>query len=244
MCAPALPDPQRARHRPPIERTSTFEASQRLRIPTIQAWRNPSQQAPVAVGSIPRQPATAQSQRRHPRASPAVLSLGKERGHGRSVALWTRRLSGEQRTGEGSTRSRISRDSRPSCSPSPSPSHRSAKFVKLTPTQQLPIHERSASRIDNQHTGAIVVVGQRLHIDDLIGTLLRSGEKWTVLTLPAIAEKEGYIPIGPGRWHLRRVGDLLIRNNRSASFSKRFVLKTPKYMPLNISKVRSRPAAS
>ncbi len=66
-----------------------------------------------------------------------------------------------------------------------------------------------ASRTDNQHTGAIIVVGQRLHPDDLIGTLLRSAEKWTVLTLPAIAENEEYIPIGPGQWHLRRVGELL-----------------------------------
>ena len=66
-----------------------------------------------------------------------------------------------------------------------------------------------ASRINNQHTGAIVVVGQRLHPDDLIGTLLRSGEDWTLLSLPAIAEKEERIPIGPGRCHLRRVGDLL-----------------------------------
>jgi predicted phage terminase large subunit-like protein len=74
------------------------------------------------------------------------------------------------------------------------------------------------SRTDNQHTGAIVAVGQRLHGDDLIGTLLRSAEKWTVLTLPAIAEKEGYIPIGPGRWHLRRVGDLLHPEQQSREF--------------------------
>jgi len=66
-----------------------------------------------------------------------------------------------------------------------------------------------ASRTNNQHTGAIVVVGQRLHPDDLIGTLLRSGEKWRLLKLPAIAEKEERIPIGPGQPHLRRVGDLL-----------------------------------
>ncbi len=75
-----------------------------------------------------------------------------------------------------------------------------------------------ASRTDNQHTGAIVVVGQRLHIDDLIGTLLRSAEQWTVLTLPAIAEKEEHIPIGPNQWHLRRVGDLLHPAQMSREF--------------------------
>jgi hypothetical protein len=38
-----------------------------------------------------------------------------------------------------------------------------------------------ASRTNNQHTGAIVVVGQRLHMEDLIATLLRSAENWTCL---------------------------------------------------------------
>jgi predicted phage terminase large subunit-like protein len=64
-----------------------------------------------------------------------------------------------------------------------------------------------ASRIDNQHTGAIVAVGQRLHPDDLIGRLL--AEQWPSLILPAIAKKEERIPIGPGRYHWRRVDDLL-----------------------------------
>jgi predicted phage terminase large subunit-like protein len=66
-----------------------------------------------------------------------------------------------------------------------------------------------ASRINNQNTGAIVVVGQRLHPEDLIGTLLRSAEGWTALTFPAIAEREECIPIWRERWHLRSVGDLL-----------------------------------
>jgi predicted phage terminase large subunit-like protein len=66
-----------------------------------------------------------------------------------------------------------------------------------------------ASRIDNQHSGAIVIVGQRLHPDDLIGTLLRSPEPWIVLRLPAIAENEEPIPIGTGRSHERKIGELL-----------------------------------
>ena len=75
-----------------------------------------------------------------------------------------------------------------------------------------------ASRTDNQHTGAIMAVGQRLHMEDHIGMLLGSAEKWTVLTLPAIAEKDEYIPIGPGRWHLRRVGDLLDPEQQNREF--------------------------
>ena len=75
-----------------------------------------------------------------------------------------------------------------------------------------------ASRTNNQHTGAIIVVGQRLDPDDLIGTLLQSSEEWTLLILPAIAEREEYIPIGPGRWHLRRVNDLLHPEQQSREF--------------------------
>jgi hypothetical protein len=52
------------------------------------------------------------------------------------------------------------------------------------------------------------VVMQRLHLDDLVGHLLEQ-EGWTPLNLPAIAESEFRIPLGPGRYHLRRVGDLL-----------------------------------
>ena len=52
------------------------------------------------------------------------------------------------------------------------------------------------------------MVMQRLHLDDLVGHLLEQNG-WTHLNLPAIAESEFRIPLGPGRHHLRRVGDLL-----------------------------------
>ncbi len=66
------------------------------------------------------------------------------------------------------------------------------------------------SRLDDQRTGAIILVMQRLHVDDLTGTLLRSPDEWTLLKLPAIAaEEEEQIPIGENRYHLRRGGDLL-----------------------------------
>ncbi|NOD36629.1 MULTISPECIES: phage terminase large subunit [unclassified Ruegeria] len=44
----------------------------------------------------------------------------------------------------------------------------------------------AASRLNNPKTGAIVIVAQRLHVDDLVGRLLPSGD-WTHLNLPAIA---------------------------------------------------------
>jgi predicted phage terminase large subunit-like protein len=65
------------------------------------------------------------------------------------------------------------------------------------------------SRLDDQQNGAIVLVMQRLHDDDLTGSILRSSDDWTVLNLPAIAEQEEKIKIGPDEYHVRRVGDLL-----------------------------------
>jgi predicted phage terminase large subunit-like protein len=65
------------------------------------------------------------------------------------------------------------------------------------------------SRLDNKQTGAIIVVMQRLHMDDLTGMLLRSSEEWTHLNLPAIAEEDQEIPTGGGEVYLRRAGDVL-----------------------------------
>jgi predicted phage terminase large subunit-like protein len=64
------------------------------------------------------------------------------------------------------------------------------------------------TRLDNKADDAIVVVMQRLHMDDLVGHLLEQGG-WTVLNLPAIAETEEFVPIGPGKFHHRKPGDLL-----------------------------------
>jgi predicted phage terminase large subunit-like protein len=98
--------------------------------------------------------------------------------------------------------------------------------ARRTSTNSL-YYKTMASRTDNQHTGAIVVVGQRLHPDDLIGTLLRSAEQWTALILPAIAEKEEPIPIGPGRSHWRRVGDLLHPEQLSRAYLEALKIQDP-----------------
>ena len=65
------------------------------------------------------------------------------------------------------------------------------------------------SRLNDKQTGVIVVVTQRLHVHDLVGALLDGPEKWTVLNLPAIAEREERIQIGENTYHVRRAGDLL-----------------------------------
>ena len=54
------------------------------------------------------------------------------------------------------------------------------------------------SRLDDKRTGAIVIVMQRVHIDDLTGFLLGQSDEWDVLTLPAIATSEAIIPVWGG----------------------------------------------
>jgi predicted phage terminase large subunit-like protein len=72
------------------------------------------------------------------------------------------------------------------------------------------------SRLDDKMRDAIVLVMQRLHVDDLVGHLLEQGG-WTHLDLPAIAETEHRIALGPSRSHLRRGGDLLHPEREPAS---------------------------
>lgn len=64
------------------------------------------------------------------------------------------------------------------------------------------------SRLDNKAEGAIVVVMQRFHLEDLSGYLRAKGG-WSVLSLPAIAVEDESFPLGGGRVHHRRAGDLL-----------------------------------
>ncbi|MDD2839907.1 MAG: hypothetical protein PHY80_02135 [Rickettsiales bacterium] len=53
------------------------------------------------------------------------------------------------------------------------------------------------SRLNDKKNGAIIIVMQRLHPNDLVGYLLDKKENnWTVLNIPAIAEKDTYYSIG------------------------------------------------
>lgn len=65
------------------------------------------------------------------------------------------------------------------------------------------------SRLDDKRNSAIVVVMQRLHMDDLTGFLLSQSEEWDVLSLPAIAETEESIQLSAHRFHRRRLGEAL-----------------------------------
>jgi len=65
------------------------------------------------------------------------------------------------------------------------------------------------SRLDDKRSGAIVIVMQRVHMDDLTGFVLDQSEEWTVLSIPAIAEAHETITLPHGRMHHRRPGEVL-----------------------------------
>ncbi|BBK33451.1 putative phage terminase large subunit-like protein [Stella humosa] len=68
--------------------------------------------------------------------------------------------------------------------------------------------ESVMSRLDDKSTGAIIVVQQRLHEEDLAGHLLAKGG-FHHLCLPAIAVEDETWTLGMGRVHRRSVGQAL-----------------------------------
>ena len=89
----------------------------------------------------------------------------------------------------------------------------------MKPTERMSEVKRAAvsewydstliSRLDSKTEGAIVLIMQRLHVDDLVGHVLDKDEAWTHLNLPAIAEEDEEIPLSNGRFHRRKAGELL-----------------------------------
>jgi predicted phage terminase large subunit-like protein len=65
-----------------------------------------------------------------------------------------------------------------------------------------------SSRLDDKNSGAIIVIMQRLHLEDLSGHLLRAGG-WKVLDIPAIAPEAKTYQIGLSRHYARPEGEVL-----------------------------------
>jgi len=65
------------------------------------------------------------------------------------------------------------------------------------------------SRLDDKRSGAILIVMQRIHLDDLTGFVQSLSDDWTVLSLPAIAEIDEDVPISEGKVHRRKAGQAL-----------------------------------
>jgi predicted phage terminase large subunit-like protein len=68
------------------------------------------------------------------------------------------------------------------------------------------------SRLDDKRSGAILVVMQRIHMDDLTGFVQSLSSDWTVLSLPAIAEIDEDIPISRKEVYHRKTGEALSPN--------------------------------
>jgi predicted phage terminase large subunit-like protein len=65
------------------------------------------------------------------------------------------------------------------------------------------------TRPDDKQAARIMVVMQRIHVDDLVGHLLETEAGYEVLSLPAVAQSTISYDLGGGRTHVREKGDLL-----------------------------------
>ncbi len=66
-----------------------------------------------------------------------------------------------------------------------------------------------SSRLDRKTQDAIVLIMQRLHVDDLVGHVLEKGPPWTHLNLPAIADASQEVELGDGTTYRREAGEIL-----------------------------------
>jgi predicted phage terminase large subunit-like protein len=77
----------------------------------------------------------------------------------------------------------------------------------------------AVGRLNNKKIGCIIVIGQRLHPDDIVGHLLeREPQAWEVVSLPAIAEQnETYAVETPlGRARFQRMKDEVLHPERES----------------------------
>jgi predicted phage terminase large subunit-like protein len=70
------------------------------------------------------------------------------------------------------------------------------------------------SRLDSKRDDVIILIMQRLHLEDLAGYVL-SKEHWTQLNLPAIADSDQRISIGEGEVYVRKVEQVLHEKRES-----------------------------
>lgn len=68
--------------------------------------------------------------------------------------------------------------------------------------------DTAITRLDDKASGAIVLVMQRLHPDDMAGRLIQAGG-WEVLELPAFTDRDRVYDLGNGLTHTFRAGEYL-----------------------------------
>jgi len=80
------------------------------------------------------------------------------------------------------------------------------------------------SRLNDKEQGCIIIVMQRLHLDDLVGHVTEHDDSWEILDFPAIAETDECIPFetpfGP-RVFLRKAGEALDPERESVETLRR-----------------------
>jgi predicted phage terminase large subunit-like protein len=88
--------------------------------------------------------------------------------------------------------------------------------------------DTALSRLDDKSKGAIVLVMQRLHPEDMAGRLIQAGG-WEVLELPAYTDRDRVYDLGAGREHTFRAGEYLQpeREGRAALDQIRREMGTP-----------------
>lgn len=64
------------------------------------------------------------------------------------------------------------------------------------------------SRLDNKEQGVIVIVAQRTHEDDLIGSVAPH-DHWTLLEMPSLALEDKRYLVGDDKYYLRKEGEAL-----------------------------------
>ena len=95
------------------------------------------------------------------------------------------------------------------------------------------------SRLDDKRNDVIILIMQRLRIDDLTGHVLGK-EHWVHLNLPAIAETERSIPIAADRLYLRSRGTFFTdRGSRKVTWTVSRRRSVPLTSPLSISNSQS-----
>lgn len=68
--------------------------------------------------------------------------------------------------------------------------------------------DTALTRLDDKATGAIILVMQRLHPDDMAGRLIQAGG-WELLELPAYTDRDRVYDLGHGWTHTFRAGEYL-----------------------------------
>lgn len=82
------------------------------------------------------------------------------------------------------------------------------------------------NRLNDQMTGSIILVMQRLHQADLSGELLERGG-WNHLNLPAIAQHDELVALTRGRTYLRREGNALHPERQPVALLKEIEAEDP-----------------